>query len=95
MSTFLDNLTNTQRKLVMAILAIIVYSVATTASYSLFAPVVSKSGSSSSQQAALPGTTGMIEEDPSIPRTEECVTNGSMQTANAKKYWDTKHQHTC
>ncbi len=90
MRNFLDNLTSAQRKLVIAIMAIIVYSAATTLSYSMFAPVVSKSGTSSQQQAALPGSTGMVEEDPSLPRNNECALNGSKQTDAAKKYWDTK-----
>jgi hypothetical protein len=90
MRNFLDNLTSAQRKLVIAIMAIIVYSAATTLSYSMFAPVVSKSGTSSQQLAALPGSTGMVEEDPSLPRNNECALNGSKQTDAAKKYWDTK-----
>jgi hypothetical protein len=56
----------------------------------MFAPVVSKSGSSGEKQAALPGSTGMVEEDPSLPRNNECVLNGTKQTDAAKKYWDTK-----
>jgi hypothetical protein len=90
MKNFLDNLTSTQRKLVMAILGIIVYAAGTTISYSIFAPVVSNNSSSSGQQAALPGSTGMVEEDPNLPRNNECVTNGSMQTDNAKAYWENK-----
>lgn len=90
MNHFLDNLTPLQKKLVFAIMAIVVYVVATTISYSIIAPMKSKTASSDLKTATIPGTDGMVEEDPSIPRTEECVTNGSMQTKNAKEFWDTK-----
>jgi hypothetical protein len=90
MNSFLDNLTSTQRKLVIAIMAIVVYVVATTVSYSIISPILSKTASSNLKTANLPGTEGMVEEDPSIPRTEECVTNGSMQTKNARDFWQDK-----
>lgn len=91
MNNFLDNLTSTQRKLVITIMAIIVYVAATTVTYSMVAGnKIGTSSSSDSKVADLPGSTGMKEEDASIPRTEECITNGTKQTANAKKYWDTK-----
>lgn len=91
MNNFLDNLTSTQRKLVIAIMAIVVYVAATTVTYSMVAQnKVGTSSSSGDKVANLPGSTGMKEEDPSIPRTEECVINGTKQTANAKKYWDAR-----
>src|SRR3989344_8490325 len=91
MNNFLDNLTSTQRKLVIAIMAIIVYVVATTITYSVISPTKLKTTSSSSDKvAALPGSTGMVEEDPNLPRNNECILNGTKQTDGAKKYWDSK-----
>lgn len=89
MNNFLDNLTSAQRKLVIAIMAIIVFVVSTTVTYSIVSPTKIQNGSSSGStaNATLPGSTGMKQEDPSIPRTEQCPLNGSMQTKNAEAYW--------
>lgn len=91
MKNFYNNLNNTQKILVIAILAVLLYAVSAGVSYSLFGSLGSKGVlPGGSKEAAIPSAGGLVEEDPSIPRTEQCPLNGSMQTKNAKEDWEKK-----
>lgn len=88
MNNFLANLTTTQKSLLVAIIAIIIYVTSTAISYSVFASM----GSGSTQLAGgVPGTATTDEgEDPNEPRTESCPLNGNLHTKKAKQVWDKK-----
>lgn len=91
MTNFFNNLNKTQRILVIAIMAIVLYAVSTVVSYSLFSKIASKNMTTTSgKTAALPTQAGMVEEDPSAPKTEACPLNGSMHTKASKDVWDKK-----
>ncbi len=87
MNKFFNNLDTTQRILVLAIAAVIVFGASTAVSYTLFA----SSAKQAAQQAAaaLPTSAGGFAENPNEPKTETCPLNGSMHTKEAKQIWDT------
>lgn len=84
---FFNNLTVTQRSLVVAIIAIIIYVVSAGTSYTLFAGLSSKS-SSADLETSLPGPSSALEEDPNEPKTEQCPLDGDMHTKKAKAQWE-------
>ncbi len=83
---FLENLNKTQRILVVAIMAVIIYAASTAVSYSLFA---SMKGTSigTNMATSVPGPSSVVDEDPNAPKTEACPLNGSMHTKQAKDAW--------
>jgi hypothetical protein len=88
---FLDKLTTTQRYLVMAILAVVIYLVSATASYSVFSQSNPKdiiSGTQDSKDAAKTGDSTEEQEDPNQPKSAACPLNGSMHVEAAKARWD-------
>ena len=94
MNKFLNNLNSTQRLLVIAIMAIVVYVVSTATAYSVFAgsSVGKKVASNlSSSSGAVPGVAEEEpEEDPSLPKTEQCPLNGQMRTKPSQEEWNKK-----
>jgi hypothetical protein len=90
MGNFLGNLNNTQRYLLVAIMAVVLYLAATTVSYSLFSAVSNKLPGGGANNASVPSTTvaSNPDEDPSKPKTESCPLNGSMHIKEAKQQWD-------
>lgn len=82
----LGNLTGTQKNLVVAIMAVVIYTVAASLSYSVFAQVSQKTGPNLT--TSLPSATEAFDEDPNAPRNEECPLNGNMHTQRAKDAWD-------
>ncbi len=80
------NLTKTQKYLIMAILAVVVYGISAAASYSMFA---GKNGNlASSLTGAQPTPAANQDEPADQPRSEACPLNGSMHTKIAKQAWD-------
>ncbi|MBI3485974.1 DUF3048 domain-containing protein [Candidatus Daviesbacteria bacterium] len=81
-------LNNLQKTLVLAIIAIVVYAFSAGISYSLISSIGGKVGIPQiSQTTTLPNAKGG-GEDPSQPKTESCLLNGSMHTKAAKTAWD-------
>lgn len=94
MSNLLNNITNTfagltslQKMLVLTILAVVLYSSATSLSYSLFTNLMRTSGGNGSLVSSLPGPISALEEDPNEPKTEECPLNGTLHTKKAQQFW--------
>lgn len=87
MNSLLANLNTTQKNLVIAILAIIIYAVSTTLSYSLFSAFSNKAGTVN-LKASLPGASSLTEEDASEPKTEACPLNGAMHSKRARDAWE-------
>lgn len=84
---FFNNLNSLQQKLVLAILAVLLYVASTSASYFAFSDT-SLNNLTGGPIAALPSIAPDGEEDPSIPRTEPCPLNGALGTKNAKEAWE-------
>lgn len=86
---FFENLTKTQKILVLIIMAVVLYSVSAGISYSIFS-VSGKTSSSitSKLKTAVPSAPGIEEEDPSLPKTESCPLNGNLHTKPAKEAWE-------
>jgi hypothetical protein len=81
------NLNSTQRKLIIIILAIIVYVISAAGSYSLFA--ANKQASSGGLAGGVvPSAVGEGEEDPNAPKVATCPLNGNMHTQVAKDAWE-------
>src|SRR5581483_11922210 len=80
----LKNLTNTQKNLLVAIGAVIIFVISTSASYSIMA---ARFGAAPllGQTAALPSPAANGNEVG--PKTQECPINGSMHTQQAKDAW--------
>ncbi|MBI2021841.1 DUF3048 domain-containing protein [Candidatus Daviesbacteria bacterium] len=83
---FLDNLTNTQKWLVIAIMAVVIYVVSSAASYSIFLSLGGKGGLGG-LTSSLPGPSSVVDEDPNEPRTEICPLDGDKHTKKAKDAW--------
>lgn len=88
MKAFFENLTKAQKILVLVIMAVVLYTVSSFVSYNLFANSGIVPSSSTTKQAAVPGASGIEEEDPNLPRTEVCPLNGNLHTKPAKDQWD-------
>ncbi len=86
MNSLFSNLNNTQRKLIIAIFAIVIYVVSAAGSYSLFL-AQGGSGSSSGLAKSIPGPSSVVEEDPNEPKVAECPLDGDMHTQKAKDAW--------
>lgn len=85
----MDSLNQTQKTLLLVIMSVVVYVVATSASYSIFSSVVSKPlGGKGDLAASLPGATNVDGEDPNQPRTEKCPLDGNLHTKKAREAWE-------
>lgn len=82
-----QGLTNLQKILVLIIMAVVIYSLSTSISYSLFSKI-SRPISNGGLTTSLPGPSSVLEEDPNEPKTEECPLNGSMRTKKARESWE-------
>lgn len=82
---FFNSLTQTQKYLVIAIMAVVIYIVSTSISYSLFL-ALGKTGEDLS--TSLPGPSTALDEDPNEPKTEICPLDGDMHTKKAKAAWE-------
>src|SRR5258708_4164083 len=83
-----NSLSGLQKKLVVAILSIILFTVSAGLTYSIFTtPIQVKKPAANLPNTPLPGTTLGGGEDPNQPKTETCPLNGSMHTAAAKTQW--------
>jgi hypothetical protein len=87
---FLGNLNTVQRYLLIAIMAVVLYLVSTTASYSIFSNLSSKPPGNSANNSVVPTVTTASnpDEDPSKPKVAACPLNGSMHIKEAKDAWD-------
>ena len=83
-----NGLDNLQKILVLVILALVSFSVATSASYGVFSSVNKGSKPSEKTTASLPGPSNALDEEPNEPRTESCPLNGSMHTKIAQQSWE-------
>ncbi len=89
MRTFFENLTKAQKILVLVIMAVVLYTVSAGLSFSMFAGKVGTPNQiATGDKTAMPGSGGVEEEDPSLPRTEACPLNGNLHTKPAKEAWD-------
>ena len=89
MRSFFENLTKAQKILVLVIMAVVLYTVSAGVSFTIFSN--SSGGSSkmaSGDKSVIPGSSGIEQEDPSLPRTEVCPLNGNLHTKPAKEAWD-------
>lgn len=86
MDRLLANLTTTQKSLVIAIMALILYVVSASASFAIFSGLNSKLAFND-MDTSVPGPGQDLEEDPKAPRTEQCPLDGVMHTKKAKDYW--------
>jgi hypothetical protein len=86
MDKLLSNLTTTQKSLVIAIMALILYVVSASASFAVFSGLNSKIAFNDFD-SSVPGPGQDQEEDPSAPRTEQCPLDGVMHTKKAKDFW--------
>lgn len=84
---FLNSLNTTQKGLVVAIMAVVIYVVSTGISFSIFQALILK-GIPLDLKTALPGPASPVEEDPSAPKTESCPLDGSMHTKQARQAWE-------
>lgn len=82
---FYNNLTTTQKGLLVAIMAVIIYVASSSISYSIFAKVTTKNGGDLA--ASLPGAQGS-QDEPNEPKTEACPLDGEMHTKTAKAAWE-------
>lgn len=83
-----NGLDNLQKILVLIILALVSFSVATSASYTVFNSVNKEGKPSEKATASLPGPSNALDEEPNEPRTESCPLNGSMHTKTAEQSWE-------
>lgn len=89
MRTFFDNLTKAQKILVMVIMAVVLYTVSAGIAFSVFQTAgVGGTQIAGNVDTSIPEAGGLVEEDPSLPRTEQCPLNGNMHTKPAKEQWD-------
>jgi hypothetical protein len=80
----LEKLTTVQKVLVSVIVAVLLYGISATASYSFF----SIKSPNSSLVTSIPTPTSENDEDPQAPRTESCPLDGEMHTKEAKEAWE-------
>lgn len=83
-----EGLTNLQKTLSLIILAVVLYSISTSISYSLFSKFSKPTTFSQSKTSSLPTTSNALVEDPNEPKTESCPLNGSLHTKKAKDSWE-------
>ncbi len=84
-----NNLNNTQKKLITAIFAVIVYIVATGVSYSVFSAVNAKNNPMLvNSQAGSGQAVSDVDAEPNEPKTETCPLNGEKQTKSARIVWE-------
>ncbi len=81
-----NSLTNLQKYLVVAIVALVLYAITAGASYSVFGALLQKS-SGGLASSVLPGPANTVDENPNEPKTEVCPLNGSMHTKAAQASW--------
>ncbi len=79
-----NSLTGVQKNLLVAILAMILFILSTSVSYSAFAV---KPIATPLLTGALPGPSGG-QEDEQGPKTESCPLNGTMHSSQAREAWD-------
>lgn len=86
MISYFENLTNLQKNLVIAIMAVVIYSVSASISYLVFSSInkVAKFGLT----ATLPTPEAITGEDPTEPKTETCPLNGEARTKKAREFWE-------
>lgn len=87
---FFENLTKTQKILVLIIMSVVLYFVSSGVSYSIFSATMGASSKFTANiiKPPIPGAPGVEEEDPSLPRTESCPLNGNLHTKPAKEAWE-------
>lgn len=88
MAGFFENLTKTQKILVLVIMAVVLYTVSAGVAFSLFSRYVGTSKIATNINTALPEAGGIVEEDPALPKTEACPLNGSLHTKPAHDQWE-------
>lgn len=88
MKKFYESLTNVQKSLLVSILSIVLFTVSTLLSYSLFSGRSALVNSIPENTAeTIPTASSAVTEDPKEPRTESCPLNGELHTKKAKENW--------
>lgn len=87
MHSIFANLNTTQKSLVIAILAVLLYAVSSFISYSVFSRLKAGPGGGG-LATSLPGPAKVVEEDPGTPKTEACPLNGALHTKQARESWE-------
>ncbi len=85
-----DNLTNLQKSLVTAILAIVLFSLFAGVTYSYFSTGKVSLSNLAVIGGNLPKPADNAGEDPNQPKTEVCPLNGSKHTKAASEAWTTR-----
>ncbi|MBI2022327.1 DUF3048 domain-containing protein [Candidatus Daviesbacteria bacterium] len=85
-NNFFLGLSSTQKGLVVAIAALIIYIVSASASYAIVAGLQGKGGLID-LATSVPTPPSGLEENPNEPKTEECPLDGVMHTKKAKEAW--------
>lgn len=83
-----NGLNNLQKILVLIILALVSFSVATSFSYSAFSSLGKGGKISEKTTDSLPSPANAFVENPNEPKTESCPLNGSMHTKTARDWWE-------
>lgn len=86
--TFFDSLTKAQKILVMVIMAVVLYTVSAGIAFSVFSTSGVSTQIATNVDTSIPESGGLVEEDPSLPRTEKCPLNGNMHTKPAREQWE-------
>src|SRR4051812_44742192 len=83
----MDRFNKTQKNLLVAILAVILFVGSTVGSYSVFADHLGVGGNNGMASSYVPTASSGGGEDPKAPKTAMCPLNGSMHTEAAKAAW--------
>lgn len=86
MFNLFNSLTSLQKSLAVSIVAIILFAVSTTVSYSVFSQL--KQGGGAGLVTSIPGPATQVYESPDEPKTESCPLDGSMHTKLARESWE-------
>jgi hypothetical protein len=81
-----NKFTDIQKILVTAILALVLYTVSSFASFSLFSKVLNITAPD--LITSTPGSATSIDEDDKDPKTENCPLNGSLKSKKARDAWE-------
>lgn len=82
-----QKLTYTQKILVTIILFLVIYSVSSMVSFSVFNKMTGKTASSD-LISSTPGAASVVEEDDNDPKTETCPLNGALKSKKARAAWE-------
>lgn len=82
-----QGLNSLQKVLALIVVAVVLYGVSTSISYSLFSRISRAPVTKESAKSSLPSPSNALVEDPNEPKTEACPLNGSKHTKKAEDFW--------